>query len=99
MDLMTELEKISENADFTAIINMIQENIGGLIMYFGYTLFVFGLVIMGVIIFVINSKKFKLSQPECAIEKGKHFKVVILNVGMILYCICWLVFIVLQLIM
>lgn len=100
MEFMTELEKIlATEPEFSAIVNMLRENITGLLLYFGYTIFLLAIVITGVIIFVVNSKKFKLSPPEYTIEKGKHFSVVILNVGMILYCICWLVFIILQLIL
>lgn len=98
MKFMSELDSLSDNMNGEAFANMIQENIAGILLYFGYTMFLFAIVIIGVIIFAVNSKKFRLSKPECAIEKGMRFKVVILNVGMILYCICWFVFIILQLI-
>ena len=55
------------------------------------------IVVFGVVMFFVNKRKFKLEAGEVTIEKGQRFKTVILNVGMILFCVFWLVMIVLQL--
>lgn len=55
------------------------------------------LTIVGVILFFINRKKFVFVSGEIQIEKGKRFKTLFINVGMILYCIFWIGMIVWQL--
>ena len=62
-----------------------------------YMLLLFGLVITGIIFWAINFKKFKCAPGEITIPKGKRFSTIILNVGMILYCLFWIIQIILQL--
>lgn len=73
------------------------ENAGGMMIYFGYALAIIILVIVGIVLFVKNRKKFVCAPGEVTIEKGARFKTMILNLGMILYCIFWIVMIVMQL--
>ncbi len=73
------------------------ENAGGMMIYFGYALAIIILVIVGIVLFVKNRKKFVCAPGEVTIEKGTRFTTMILNVGMILYCIFWIVMIVMQL--
>lgn len=60
-------------------------------------LIVIALLIIGIILFLKNRKKFVFATSEISIEKGKRFPTIFLNLGMILYCIFWLALIVLQL--
>lgn len=73
------------------------ENAGGMMIYFGYALAIIILVIVGIVLFVKNRKNFVCAPGEVTIEKGTRFTTMILNVGMILYCIFWIVMIVMQL--
>ena len=50
-----------------------------------------------IIFWAINFKKFKCAPGEITIPKGKRFSTIILNVGMILYCLFWIIQIILQL--
>lgn len=56
-----------------------------------------GMIIAGVVLFIVNRKKFVLAQQEVVIPKGKRFSTVILNLGMILFCGYWIIQIIMQL--
>lgn len=81
----------------TESMSVIAEHAVGLIIFFGYALCLIGLVIAGIVLFIVNRKKFRLNPGEVTIEKGKRFVTVICNPGMGLYCIFWIINIVLQL--
>lgn len=102
MEFATELETLTADPaliDETAMMNLVSEYAGGIMLFFGYALCLFIFVIVGVILFFVNKKKFTLAPAEAPIEKGKRFSTMLLNIGMILYCIFWIGNIVLQLIM
>lgn len=69
----------------------------GLLVFLLYLLLLFGVVIAGIVLLIVFRKKFKLA-GGAVLPKGKKFSTVILNVGMILFCLFWIVMIVLQLI-
>ncbi len=73
------------------------ENLSSFVIYYGYLAFIFILVIVGIILFFVNLKKYHLDSGEVTIEKGQRFSVIILNLGMILYLLFWIVQIVIQL--
>lgn len=101
MEFSTKLEALSADPaliDEAAIMNLVSEYAGGIMLFLGYALCLFIFVIVGVILFFVNRKKFTLSPAEAPIEKGKRFSTMLLNIGMILYCIFWIGNIVLQLI-
>lgn len=62
-----------------------------------YVVFVLSLVSAGIALFFVNLSKFRLGPGEVVIPKGKRFSAVILNVGMVLYILFWIIQIVLQL--
>lgn len=95
MELMEVLSV--ENAT-EELMTFLMDNAVGLIIFMLYAMILIGFVIAGIVLFFVNKRKFKLEQGEIIIEKGQRFKTIILNVGMILYCIFWIVMIVLQLI-
>lgn len=63
-----------------------------------YAGIIFCIVIAGIILFIVFRKKFVLQQGEIVLEKGRKFKTVILNPGMVLYCLFWIAVIIYQLI-
>lgn len=85
------------DATESEMMEFMMENAAGMMIYFGYALAIIILVIVGIVLFVKNRKKFVCAPGEVTIEKGARFKTMILNLGMILYCIFWIVMIVLQL--
>lgn len=56
-----------------------------------------GAAIAGALLFLIYRKKFRVKPGVISIPKGKRFSTVILNPGMLLFCILWLIIIVYQL--
>lgn len=64
-----------------------------------YGIFLFGSMVTGIILLIVQRKKFRLDKGEVTIPKGKRFNTVILNVGMILFTLFWLFMIIAQLFM
>ena len=97
---MELLELLSSNAEIETetLIAFFSEHAVGLIAFILYYLCLIGFAIAGTILFFVNKRKFKLEPGEIVIEKGQRFKTIILNVGMILFCIFWIVMIIWQLI-
>lgn len=91
------LGDFASDASMEEITVAMMANPTGLLIFFIYFLFLMGGVIAGIVLFVKNKKRFAPQPGEITIEKGMRFKTIILNVGMILYIIFWLVMIVVQL--
>lgn len=70
----------------------------GLFLFAGYALAIFGTAIAGMVLLIINYKKFRLMPGQRVIPKGKRFSVVVVNAGMILFCVFWIAQIVIQLV-
>lgn len=79
------------------MVTYLKDHAVGLIVFMLYSTVLTAILVFGVVMFFVNKRKMKLEAGEVTIEKGQRFKTVILNVGMILFCIFWLVMIVLQL--
>lgn len=100
LEFATKLNEVTADpaaVDHTAMINLFTEYAGGILLFFGYAMCLFAVVITGLIIFLVNKKKFTLTPGVITIEKGKRFSTMVLNVGVILYSIFWIVNIVMQL--
>ena len=50
-----------------------------------------------IILFIVNLKKIRFQSGMNTIPKGKRFSTTVLNVGMALYMIVWIVIIIVQL--
>uniref|UniRef100_UPI004055D042 CPBP family intramembrane glutamic endopeptidase n=1 Tax=Acetatifactor sp. TaxID=1872090 RepID=UPI004055D042 len=79
------------------LMNVVAEHAVGLIIFFVYALCLIAFVIAGIVLFFVNRKKFSLQAGEITIQKGKRFLTIICNLGMGLFCIFWLINIVVQL--
>ncbi len=123
MKFANELAAIPADATDEVYMELIMEYGGGLLVFLCYSALLMLMVLAGIVLFIINFKKFKLnngtapvaqgepeqgevtaaemqsaSQEIVVIEKGKRFSTMMLNVGMILYTLFWLIMIVRQLI-
>lgn len=77
--------------------SVITQHLPQLIIYFLYVLGILGVTITGIILFIVKAKHFTLCPSEIILPKGKRFTTTLLNIGMILFCVFWIVQIVLQL--
>lgn len=91
-----QLSMIAENNP-AAIVELVMQHPVQFLLICFYMLLLFGLVITGIVLWAVNFKKFKCAPGEITIPKGKRFSTIILNVGMILYCLFWIIQIILQL--
>lgn len=66
-----------------------RENMAGVLLYLGYSMLTWGLVIAGVVLWIVFRKRFYLVPVEDKIPKGKRFSSVIINKGMIVYIAFW----------
>ena len=91
------LMELTEAADPNLLIEFLKDHAIGLVVFMMYSTVLMAIVVFGIVMFFVNKRKFKLEAGEITIEKGQRFKTVILNVGIMLFSIFWLVMIVLQL--
>lgn len=61
-----------------------------------YSLCVFAIAIAGIILLIVNRRALTLKPGEIVIEKGQRFKTIILNAGMILFCLISLTIMIVQ---
>lgn len=104
MDLldMDRLNVILQNpGDTGTLIAFLMDNIAGVVLLLVYDLLVYGSMLAGGILLIVSlaGKRFRGEPAETVIPKGKRFRTVILNLGMLLYCIFWISIIILQIFM
>ena len=94
-----EMVTALSSPDMQVMMEYMMDHLGGLIAIMLFAFFVFGMMIAGGILLIVNlcMKKFVLNKGEVVIPKGKKFSTVMLNVGMILYSVFWIAMIVMQL--
>lgn len=101
--------KLSHYDEFMEALTLVQTNMAegmarlqavmpGVLLFAGYALVIFGTAITGIILLLVHRKKFKLMPGQKVIPKGKRFVTVIVNAGMILFCVYWIAQIIVQLI-
>lgn len=62
-----------------------------------HLLALFGITVTGIILWFFNLKKMTLYRTNLSVPNGMRFSTYILNVGMILFCVLWIVQIIIQL--
>lgn len=99
IDLDRYMEIVANGMDMNAMMAYVTENIVGWMLYMLLALFVFGTILTSLIMFIvcIATKKIRFERGQVTIPKGKRFSTVILNLGMLAYCIFWIVMIMIQL--
>lgn len=100
-----EMEAATQSGDMNTVLTMVQEHMVAWLIYMLYACLIFALVIAGIVLWCVKGGKMARAMkkdvtvlPENEIPKGKRFYTVIVNPGMLLYCIFWLALIAVQLI-
>lgn len=75
----------------------LQSVLPGLLLVGIYVLLIFGVVIAGIVLLIVKRRKFRLMPGEVVIPKGKRFQTVMVNLGMGLFSVFWIVQMVWQL--
>ena len=87
-------EIVMNGGDSQAIMDFMMKYLPGWIGYMIYVLFIFAMVITGIVLFIVFRKRFAVEPGQ--ITKGQRFKTVICNPGMLCYCIFWFIMIIVQ---
>lgn len=89
---------ISQNGTYEEFSTFILEILPGLLIYFAYAMLLFGVIIAGLVFFILRTTRLKWHKTNDELPKGTVFKTAYLNAGMICYiCVC-VVFIIISLI-
>ena len=97
---LADLEALAQisSGDFASVLQLMQENAFGLIIYFLYAGLAVCAAIAGVVLLLVYRKRFRLDREKEAVLSGvKCFSAALLNSGMAAYIIFWFAMIVLQL--
>lgn len=95
MEVFTKLGDLT--GDVEEMLELFANYSSQIILYMLYLIFILGLVITGIVFWGLHFKKIKCAPGTVEIPKGKRFRTVFLNVGMVLYSLFWMVQIVMQL--
>lgn len=90
-----ELMNASGNPE--AFMEILMEHLPGILLLSLYGLAILVLVISGIVCLAVNAKKIKLRPADVPIPKGKFLSTAILNVGVVLFSLIWIIQIILQL--
>lgn len=96
---INEMQEALLNDDYYALMEFYSKNFFPMILMASFSLCVFGIVIAGLVLFIIAlvKRRFTFAPGQVSIPKGKRFLTVFLNVGMLLFSIFWIIQIVQQL--
>ncbi len=83
-DGLSALEEIATLENLTAAIALFQDNGLEILLLLIYLLFMWGIAITGVILFLVKRKGFRLSPDRPCIPSGVRFRTMFINSGMIL---------------
>lgn len=97
IDMDAYMDAVSSGAGTEELMEVIMASLPGWIAYLSYVLVLLMLVIAGIVLFIVFRKRFVLEKGEIQLAKGRRFSTVILNSGMIVYCLFWIVKIIQQL--
>lgn len=92
-------EEAAASGDMAAVMDYVMENLAGWAIYGLYVLFILAMIAAAIVLLIVflAKKRFTFAQGEVVLPKGKRFRTVILNAGMIVYCVIWIAMIVYQL--
>ncbi len=90
---------VLEEGDMSGMMSFVGENFGWFIVLILFELFVFGVLITGVVLFIVFAvkRKFVLSPGQTSIPRELKLSIALGNVGMAVFCLYWIVQIVCQL--
>lgn len=86
------LEIAGNGVDVAALSEHMAEHMVGWLLFGMFGFFVLAMILASLILFIvcIVTKKFTFEQGQVVIPKGKRFRTVIFNVGMVIYCVFWI---------
>lgn len=91
---LAEISAVANDPD--ALMQVMTEHIGGILIFCLYFVLIIAMVISGIVIFLVNKKKMTLNPGTFEIAKGEAFKTIVLNPGMALFFLYWLGMIIYQ---
>ena len=96
---MDEYMQVMESMDMNIITEYCMDHIGALLLIMAFGFFVLAVTITGFVLLVVFLAKgrFTFAPGDVTIPRGKRFRTMILNVGMILFCLFWIGIILMQL--
>ena len=84
------LNNLQDSEAFEAYVQFVTDN-AGLIVAIGLCiLFEYGFALLGIILLIVNRKRFHVSAGEVTIPKGKRFFIIFCNIGMIAFFAVWI---------
>lgn len=89
-----KLMEVASSGDISAFTST---DLLGIFGFLIYEFILFAAIIAGIVLLIVNRKKFTVHRENEMIPKGKRFQTAILNLGMGLYCLFFLVQIIAQL--
>jgi membrane protease YdiL (CAAX protease family) len=90
-------EILSMSDDPEEILALTSGHIAGILLYVLYVLFMLVIIIAGIVLFFVNLKKMQLNRTVYSVPAGKRFITYFVNVGVIVFCVYWVVQILIQL--
>lgn len=87
----------ADSPDLEAMTALLMDNLGGWMLLALYGMLLFGVVIAGIVLFIVFFKRFKLEPGRVEIPKGWKLDVLFANTGMLTFCVIWGLLIILQL--
>ncbi len=94
-----EYSLVVQSMDPVAMEEFMMSNLAGFAVLGIFALCVVGMVIAGLVLFIVAlaTHKFTFERGAAVIPRGKRFRTVFVNPGMVLYCVFWLGMILMQL--
>lgn len=91
--------EVAAAGDFQAVMEHVMNHLAGWVFYVLFAVFVFGMLIAGIVLFIVSAAKrrFTFDRGEVFIPKELRFNIAIANSGMMVFGIFWIVQIVRQL--
>ncbi len=94
---------VLKNIDLDSIVEALESmnidalfaQMSSLVPLFIYEIIIYSVAIAGVVLLIVNRKKFRVAPPTVAIQKGKHAKAAWVNFGviaMLVYCVLLFIF-------
>lgn len=91
--------EIAQSMDTQAMMDFYMRNMIPMLLLMVYGACIFGIVITGIVLLIVAlaKRRFTFARGQVVLPKGKRFTTMIVNVGMILYCVFWIIMILIQL--
>lgn len=79
------------------MMSLVMENMTGWLLYGLYFLFIMAVVISGIVLMIVHRRKFRLEPGEVQVPADRRIQTLLLNPGMLFFCIMWIALIIWQL--